>query len=212
MDNIRVLLVDDHHVVRRGLKDLIRSEPGFETVGEAEDGDDAVSKAQELHPDVIVMDLLMPKKPGVEAIREIKAIMPDANILVLTSSQEMDEIKQALRAGALGFILKMDPPEELIRALRKVAAGAPVFNDALMLEMIASDGNEVPDPIVLTKKEEQLTRLIGQGMTNKEISEQMFLEEASVKVYVTRLLKKLGLDNRTKVALYAVKAGLIRMK
>lgn len=213
MENIRILLVDDHPVVRRGLRDLLRSEDGLEPVGDAENGEEAVSMALDLRPDVILMDLIMPKKSGAEAIGEIKARMPKANILILTSFSELPEIKKALRAGALGFVLKMEPPDELVRAIRKTADGIPVFNETLAREMFLLDPSETDefdglDKIALTPKDKQVAKLLAQGLSNREIGQIMHLQEASVKVYVTRLMKKLKLDNRTKVALFVINTGL----
>jgi DNA-binding NarL/FixJ family response regulator len=209
-DNIRILIADDHPILRAGLRELIDSEPGLEMAGEASNGREAVKLAQELKPDVILMDLIMPDISGVEAIQEIKKVLPQMRILVLSSFSEEEQIRKAVRSGALGYILKIANPQELVRAIWKVAKGEPVFTDSLMLDVFTEEvkpeflENEQP-----TARELQLLKLLGQGLTNKEIATRMFISENSVKIYVTRLLRKFHLDNRTQAALLAIRLGVI---
>jgi DNA-binding NarL/FixJ family response regulator len=209
-NTIRILIADDHPILRAGLRELIDSEPGLEMAGEASNGREAVRLAQELKPDVILMDLIMPDMSGVEAIQEIKKILPQMRILVLSSFSEEDQIRKAVRSGALGYILKIANPQELVRAIWKVAKGEPVFTDSLMLDVFTEEAkpefleNEQP-----TARELQLLKLLGQGLTNKEIATRMFISENSVKIYVTRLLRKFHLENRTQAALLAIRLGVI---
>jgi two-component system, NarL family, response regulator LiaR len=206
---IRILIADDHPIMRQGLRDLIRSEPGLELVGEAANGNEMVQKARELNPDVYIIDLVMPGKSGIETIIDIRAANPKARILVLSSFSEKEEIRKAIQAGALGYILKISHPKELIRAIWKVSMDEPAFSDSLTLDLFyKSTQTDLGPGQSLTKRELTLLKLLGQGLTNKEIAEKMFIGENSVKVYVSRLLKKLNLENRTQAALYAVRLNL----
>jgi two-component system, NarL family, response regulator DevR len=210
---IRILIADDHPIMRQGLRDLIRSEPGLELVGEASNGYEMLQRAQELNPDVYIIDLVMPGKSGIETIVELRAANPKARILILSSFSDKEEIRKAIQAGALGYILKIAHPKELIRAIWKVSMNEPAFSDTLALDLFYKDTQVDlgPGGQLLTKRELTLLKLLGRGLTNKEIAEKMFIGENSVKVYVSRLLKKLNLENRTQAALYAVRLNLERL-
>jgi NarL family two-component system response regulator LiaR len=210
-ENIRVLIVDDHAIVREGQMALIDTEPGMEVVGEAEDGLEAVEMANKLQPDVILMDLEMPRKGGIEAIGEIKAEFPDARILVLTSYTEDEKVYAAIKAGAQGYILKDSSPNEILAAIRQVHLGEtsmrPSIAEKLMRELQRSS-NLKPTVDPLTEREVEILKLVAHGLPNQEIAEQLVISERTVRTHVTNILSKLHLANRTQAALYALREGL----
>lgn len=211
-ETIRILVTDDHPVVRRGLCGLIRTEPGMEVVGEAADGVEAVSQARLLQPDVILLDMVMPNMNGVEAIREIKTENPDARILVLTSFAEDEHVFPAMKAGALGYLLKDSSPQELLRAIRDVYRGEsslhPTVAHKLIRELYQSPDLSLTDP-PLTERELGVLRLVAQGKTNQQVAKKLFIGERTVGNHVSTILRKLHLANRTQAALYALRKGLI---
>jgi len=210
-DEIRLLAADDHAVVREGLRALIDTERGMELVGEASDGDEAVGKAQALQPDVVLLDLVMPRSGGIEAIGEIRRVAPDARILVLTSFAEDDKVFPAIKAGAQGYLLKDASPAELLRAIREVYRGEPSMHPTiarkLMVELQrSSDLPPTEDP--LTEREAEVLGLVAQGLTNQEIADRLYVSERTVRTHVSNILSKLHLANRTQAALYALRKGL----
>jgi NarL family two-component system response regulator LiaR len=210
-ETVRVLIADDHAVVREGLRGLIASEPGMEVIGEARDGVEAVLKARALRPDVILMDLVMPRQDGLEAIGEIKQADPDARILVLTSFAEDEKVFPAIKIGALGYLLKDSAPEELLRAIRDVYRGESSLHPTIARKLIReihqkSDLPPAAEP--LTEREVEVLRLVAQGLSNDEIGEQLFIAERTVRTHVSNILAKLHLANRTQAALYALREGL----
>jgi NarL family two-component system response regulator LiaR len=214
LQQIRVLIADDHAVVRRGLQALIDSEPGMEVVGEAEDGLDAVAQARALEPDVILMDLVMPRKDGLAAIVEITDEVPEARILVLTSFAEDDKVFPAIKSGALGYLLKDSSPHDLLHAIREVYAGEaslhPTIARKLILEISQpSDLPPAADP--LTEREIEVIRLMAQGLSNQEIAERLFIARRTVRTHVSNILGKLHLANRTQAALYALREGIANL-
>lgn len=210
-EEIRILAADDHAVVREGLRALIDTEPGMELVGEASDGAEAVGRAQALQPDVVLLDLVMPRKSGIEAIGEIRNAAPGARILVLTSFAEDDKVFPAIKAGAQGYLLKDASPGDLLRAIREVHRGEPSMHPTiarkLMLELQrSSDLPPTEDP--LTEREVEVLGLVAQGMTNQEIADRLYVSERTVRTHVSNILSKLHLANRTQAALYALRKGL----
>jgi NarL family two-component system response regulator LiaR len=208
---IRVLIADDHPVVRRGLASLINIKAGMELVGEAADGVEAVEKAGSLQPDVILLDLIMPRKDGLEAIKEIKQANPEARILVVTSFAEDDKVFPAIKAGALGYLLKDSPPEMLLQAISDVYRGESSLHPTIARKLIRelnqpSDLPPTDEP--LTKRELEVLRLVARGLSNQEIAAELVVSEGTVRIHVSNILTKLHLANRTQAALYALQEGL----
>jgi len=214
MESIRILIADDHAIVREGQRALIETEPDMELVGEAADGLEAVQMARSLQPDVILLDLIMPRKGGIEAIQEIKAENPEARILVLTSFAEDEKVYSAIKAGALGYLLKDAAPQELLAAIRQVNQGEPSMPPAiahkLMLELQrSSDLPLTEEP--LTKREVEVLQLVAQGLPNREIAETLVISERTVRTHISNILGKLHLANRTQAAIYALREGLANL-
>ena len=210
-EQIRVLIADDHAVVREGLRTLIGTEPGIQVVGEAENGAEAVRKAHSLQPDVILLDMVMPHKDGLAAINEIMAEDSQAHILVLTSFSHDDKVFPAIKAGALGYLLKNASPQALLNAIRDVHRGEPTMSPdiarKLMREMRrSSDLPPTEEP--LTGRELDVLRLLAQGLTNQEIAESLTIGVGTVRTHVSNILSKLHLANRTQAALFALREGL----
>jgi two-component system, NarL family, response regulator LiaR len=208
----RVLITDDHTIVREGLRALISSMPDMVVAGEAANGLAAVEQARALKPDVILMDLLMPRLDGVEAIRQIKADNPAARILVLTSFSDDSKVFPALKAGALGYLLKDSASEVLIQAIRDVARGLSSLDAAiarrLMQEFSQPAGAAAPPEAALTERETDVLRLVAQGLSNQEIAEKLVISETTVRGHVSRILTALHVSNRTQAALHALRKGI----
>ena len=208
---IRVLICEDHAIVRKGIRALLTTEPGIEIVGEAGNGAEAVTQAAALNPDVILMDLMMPELDGIEATRQITAQHPDAHILVLTSFAADDKVFPAIKAGALGYLLKDSGPDELVQAIRQVAKGEPSLEPAIARKLLSELHHPPETPLTLdplTGRELDVLRLISQGLSNREIAEQLVITERTVCTHVSNILGKLHLASRTQAALYALKEGL----
>ena len=208
---VRVLIVDDHAIVRKGIRALLSEADGFEVVGEAGNGQEAVLRAEESNPDVILMDLLMPGMDGIEATRQITSRQPKARILVLTSFAADNKVFPAIKAGALGYLLKDSSPDELIRAIRQVHRGEPSLHPTIarkLLQEIARPAERQPAPEALTDREMTVLRLIAQGLSNQEIADRIAVSEPTVRTHVSRILGKLHLASRTQAALYAMREGL----
>lgn len=208
---IRILIADDHAIVREGLRALIETKPDMELIGEAADGVEAVSKACSLQPDVMLLDIVMPRQDGIAAIREIKLKNPDARILVLTSFAEDEKIFPAIKAGALGYLLKDSSPRELIQAIRDVYAGKASLHPTIALKMIrefSQPSDLPPTEKPLTEREVDVLKLVAQGFSNQEIADRLVLSERTVGTHVGNILAKLHLANRTQAALYALREGL----
>lgn len=208
---IRVLIADDHAVVREGLHALIGTEPGMAVVGEASDGVEAVDQARALAPDVILMDLMMPRLDGIGAIEVIKGERPDARILVLTSFAEDEKVFGAIKAGALGYLLKEAAPPELLQAIRDVAAGEAALHPAIARKVIrelARPPDLPPTEEPLTDREVEVLALVAKGLSNQEIADTLIISERTVRTHVSNILDKLQLANRTQAALYALREGI----
>jgi two-component system, NarL family, response regulator LiaR len=207
---IRVLVVDDHPIVRRGLCAEINLDPGMQVVGEAKDGAEAVELCRALQPDVVLMDAVMPNKDGITATAEITQENPLARILILTSFTEDERMLAAIKAGALGYILKDRHPEEVLQAIRDTYDGKPYLNPNIarrLLRELPEAGEKSPEKI-LTKRELEVLRWVAKGTPNKEIARGMGITEATIRAHVGNILSKLNLENRSQLVLYAVKVGL----
>jgi two-component system, NarL family, response regulator LiaR len=208
---IRVLIVDDHAVVREGLQAFLELQEGIEVAGQAADGEDAVEAAVRLCPDVILMDLVMPRLDGVAAMRSLRESVPDARVIVLTSFLDDDKLLPALRAGAAGYLLKNTEPREVARAVRAAHAGEALLDPvvaARLVETLAASGAEEPLDR-LTPREREVLVLIGRGLPNKRIARELEVSEKTVKTHVGHVLAKLGVGDRTQAAVVAVRAGLV---
>jgi len=211
---IRVLVADDQSMVRAGFRMLLSREADVEVVAEAENGVEAVDKAARFHPNVILMDIRMPELDGLEATRRILAADPNARILVLTTFDLDEYIYEALQAGASGFVLKDDPPEQLLAAIRTVSAGeallSPAVTKRVIREFTRLPRPEEPEGLdQLTDREREVLALIAEGRSNAEIGEQLFIGETTVKTHVTHVLQKLGLRDRVQAVVLAYQAGLV---
>jgi NarL family two-component system response regulator LiaR len=208
---VRVLIVDDHAIVRKGIRALLSEVDGFEVVGEADNGQEALQRAEETHPDVILMDLLMPGMDGIEATRQITSRQPQTRILVLTSFAADNKVFPAIKAGAAGYLLKDSSPDDLMRAIRQVHRGEPSLHPTIarkLLQEVAHPAELQPSPEALTAREMEVLRLIAQGLSNQEIADRISVSEPTVRAHVSRILGKLHLASRTQAALYAVREGL----
>jgi NarL family two-component system response regulator LiaR len=208
---IRILIADDHAIVRKGIAALMATEPDIDVVGEAANGAEAVEQAVELRPDVILMDLVMPQLDGIEAIRKITANWPEARILVMTSFATDEKVFPAIKAGALGYLLKDTGPETLVDAVHQVHRGEPSLHPKIAQMMLQEIGRPSPQPPTvdpLTERENDVLKLIAKGLSNQEISEALVISEATVRTHVSRILGKLHLASRTQAALYALREGL----
>jgi len=208
---IRILVADDHAIVRKGIRALLVTEPDIEVVGEAENGREAVIETEKLRPDVILMDLVMPEMDGIEAIRRITARQPEARILVLTSFAADDKVFPAIKAGALGYLLKDSGPEELVQAIHQVYRGESSLHPTIarkLLQELSRPSERPPTPEPLTEREVEVLRLVARGQSNQEIADQLVISEATVRTHVSNILGKLHLASRTQAALYALREGL----
>jgi two-component system, NarL family, response regulator LiaR len=209
--SIRILLVDDHAVVRQGLKMFLGLDPDLEVVGEAENGEEAIRLTRDLNPDVILMDLLMPIMNGIDAITHIRRDFPDTEVIALTSVLEDEAVMKAMRAGAIGYLLKDTQAEELRRSIKAAAAGqvqlSPQAAARLMREV-----QEPNSPEKLTERETDVLRLLALGRANKEIALELNIGEKTVKTHVSSILRKLNVPSRTQAALYAVRIGLVTVE
>lgn len=209
-DPIRIFHADDHALVREGVRALLSLEPDMVLIGEAEDGVSAVGQILELKPDVSLIDLQMPRKTGLQVIEEVKAAQPDARILVVTSFADDDKVFPAIKAGALGYLLKDSSPDDLLHAIRDVYSGRASLHPAIAYKVIQEINHpaELPptdDP--LTERELEILKNIAHGLTNQEIADKLVVSERTVRTHVSHILSKLHLANRTQAALYALREG-----
>jgi DNA-binding NarL/FixJ family response regulator len=218
-DPIRVLIVDDHALFRRGLEMVLAEEPDIDLVGEASDGAEAVEKAGEALPDVVLMDIRMPKSSGIEACRTMKEVSPSAKIVMLTISDEEEDLFEAIRAGASGYLLKDIPYDEVADVVRAVHGGQSLINPSMAAKLLTEfaalakrDGEErvqqVPAP-KLTEREMEVLRLMARGMNNRDIAKELFISENTVKNHVRNILEKLQIHSRMEAVMVAVREKLI---
>jgi len=207
---IKVLIVDDHAVVRQGLRQLLHAQPDIEVIAEAEDGKQAILLAQSLHPTVILMDLLMPVMDGILATKQIIEMNLGISILVLTSSLDDQLVKQALQAGAHGYLLKSSRVADVVDAIKRVASGQSALDPAVAQVLIHQ--TRAQDPLeALTTREREVFDLLAMGQSNDTIAEKLSIGEVTVRTHIASLLDKLQLRDRTQVVIYALKRGLIRV-
>ena len=210
---LRVVICEDHELVRQGIVLLLASESDIEVVGEAGDGFDAVALCRRLQPDVVLMDLCMPNMGGLEAIREIRARQPGVRLLVLTVANSEQRVAESLRAGADGYAMKTAGRADLIAAIRAVAAGRRYLGEGISrsrVERLLRDGGEQSTPLeLLTPRERQVFRLIAQGLRNREVAEKLFISLKTVETHRANIMQKLDLHSAVELATYAVKEGLL---
>jgi NarL family two-component system response regulator LiaR len=212
---IRVLIVDDHAIVRKGVRALLVEVDGIEVVGEAGDGQEAVVLAEKLHPDVIVMDLVMPVMDGVEAIAKITAQQKKARIIALTSFATDDKVFPAIKSGALGYILKDSEPKKLIEAIKQVHRGEPSLDPSIaqkVLNEISRPTKQQIYPDALTRRELEVLCLVARGFSNQEIADRLTIAEVTVRTHVSHILSKLHLANRVQATLYALREDLASLE
>jgi two-component system, NarL family, response regulator LiaR len=211
---IRVLIVDDHTIVRKGIRALLAEIEGIEVVGEADNGQEAIAQADILHPDVILMDLAMPKMDGIEATRQIKTSQPESRILVMTSFAADDKVFPAIKAGALGYLLKESAPEDLVQAIRQIHRGESSLHPTIarkVLQEITHPPDRPPTPNPLTEREAEVLRLVAQGLSNQDIARKLNISDPTVRTHVSNIMSKLHLATRIQAALYALREGLVSL-
>jgi len=221
-DPIRVLIADDHALFRRGLEMVLQGEPGLELVGQASDGQEAVQLAGEVVPDVVLMDIRMPKMTGIEAARQMKEVAPSAKIVILTISDEDDDLFEAIRAGASGYLLKDIPLDELAGSVRAVHGGQSLINPSMAGKLLTEfatlarrDAEDEPAKHApapkLTEREMEVLRLVARGMNNRDIAKELFISENTVKNHVRNILEKLQIHSRMEAVMIAVREKLIEI-
>ena len=208
-EHARLLIVDDHPVVRAGLRGMLSGQPDFEVVGEAANGAEAVALTKRLLPDVVLMDLRMPEMDGVTAIEQIKAQHPDIQVLVLTTYDSDSDILPAIESGATGYLLKDAPREELFQAIRAAAQGKPLLTSAIAARLM--DRMRSPAVEALSSREIEVLNLVAKGASNKEIAGQLYITEATVKSHLLRIFGKLGVADRTAAVTRALEQGILRL-
>lgn len=211
MKKIRVLVVDDQNVVREGIVAILSFQPDIEVVGEAVDGIQALEIARKTRPDVILLDMVMPRQDGLTTIPFLRAIMPDAKILVLTSFAESDRVYQSIKAGALGYMLKDTTRTQLLQSIRDVACGQASIHPSIAMKVINEFDHTTPSAQTtenLTRREMEALRLIARGLSNQEIANTLVVHERTIAKYVSNILNKLHVANRTQAALYAIREGI----
>ena len=219
-ERLKVLVVDDHALFRRGLQMVLKSEGDIEVVGEAADGNEAVEKAQESMPDVILMDVRMPHRSGIEATQQIKDLLPHVKILMLTISDEEADLYEAIKAGASGYLLKEISIDEVADAIRSVFAGHSRLSPSMAAKLLqefaamskrAAEARQLPAPR-LTDREMEVLRLVAQGLNNRDIAKELFISENTVKNHIRNILEKLHLHSRMEAVVYAVREKLLEIK
>lgn len=214
MTTIRVFQADDHRIVREGMRALIMGEPDMEFVGEAGDGVEALERILVLRPDVILLDLQMPRKTGLEVLPEIKREIPDARVLVITSFGDDAHVFPAIKAGALGYLLKDTSPDEILHAIREVAAGRSSLHPSIAMRVLQEINKPPKKPLTadpLTPRELEILKAVSHGWTNQDIADKLYVSERTIRTHVSNILGKLHLANRTQAALYALREGIVTL-
>jgi two-component system, NarL family, response regulator LiaR len=212
VNKIRLLLADDHAIVRKGLQTLLDCEPDMKVVGEAVTGFEAVNQSIALKPDVIILDMVMPEQDGVETIKQLRKEAPDVQILVLTNFCEEEMVIPAIRAGAIGYLLKDTLPEQLLQAIRAVSQGESYLHPSIALQVIREIFSPVKDEsILLTFREVEVLKLVARGFSNMEIAGLLTINERTIGNHISSILSKLNLSNRTQAALYALRQGFVTL-
>jgi two-component system, NarL family, response regulator LiaR len=210
VSKIRLLIVDDHPIFRKGLRDFLEISKEIEIVGEASNGEEAIQLSKALKPDVILLDLIMPLKDGIQVIQELRPQLPETRFLILSSSMEDDKILKAIRSGAHGYLLKDTMPDQVQEAISKIYKGETVLHPLVAQKLMheysrpsRSESQELP----LTDREKEVLKLVGKGFSNQEIAANLYISERTASTHITNILRKLNLENRTQAALYAVNHG-----
>ena len=206
---IRIVIADDHEVVRAGLRAIFEAEPDFEVVGEAADGSEAVAAAQELAPDVLLLDLRMPGADGLTVCRKVSDSCPDVHVLVLTSFDDDHDVFGALSGGACGYLLKDIAPDQLVQTIRSVATGSTVLDPAVADRVLAGDARRAGAAPALSARELEVLALMAEGLKNREIGERLWIGETTVKSHVSHIIDKLGQSDRTQAVVEAIRQGLV---
>jgi two-component system, NarL family, response regulator LiaR len=212
VDGVSVLIADDHPVVRQGLRTFLDLQEGLTVVGEAATGAEAVAKVQDLLPEVVLMDLVMPDLDGVEAARRIREVSPSTKVIVLTSYAEDEKIFPAIKAGAAGYLLKDVEPEELANGIRRVHQGEALLHPKIAARLMREVTREKAEAEVLTARELEVLRGLAKGLSNKAIAEELVVSEKTVKTHVSNILAKLHLADRTQAAVYALREHLVELE
>jgi len=214
MESMKILIADDHPVVREGLSAMLNRQPDIEVVGEAENGRECVEKTRELRPDIVLMDLRMPEMDGVEAMRQIAATNPEVRFIVLTTYDNDEYIFKGIEAGARAYLLKDSPREELFKAIRAVHRGESLIQPAVagkVLDRFAELSRQVQAPEALSDREVEVVKLIAEGTANKEIAVSLHISESTVKTHIQTIFQKLGVSDRTGAVTQSIRKGIIRL-
>jgi len=214
VESIKILIADDHPVVREGVIAMLSREADFDVVGEAKDGVEAVKKAKELSPDVVLIDLRMPEMDGVEAMRQIKSVMPEVKFIILTTYSDDEYIFSGIEAGARAYLLKDAPREDLFKAIRAVYRGESLIQPVVaskLLDRFSELSRRTPSGEELSGRELEILSLMAKGAANKEISAQLNIAQSTVKTHITNIFQKLGVNDRTEAVTQALKKGIIRL-
>jgi DNA-binding NarL/FixJ family response regulator len=211
---IKLLIVDDHAMVRKGMKAFLSEFDDIYVIGEASDGWRTIELAKQLKPDVVLLDLFMPGMDGIETIQRLMAIQPCLGIVILTAFASEEKVIEAIKAGALGYVVKDAQPEELVQSIRLVSTGTPAISPGMAWKILHGTGSETPSQrnIELSKREIEVLQLLTKGKTDQEIASQLFLSDVTIRTHVNRILMKLGLQNRVQAALYCVRSGMVSLE
>jgi two-component system, NarL family, response regulator LiaR len=212
---IKIVIVDDHAMVRKGMKAFLGEFEDLQVIGDAPDGWKAVELVNQLMPDVVLLDLFMPGMDGIETIQRLMAIQPHLKIVILTAYVKEDKVIEAIKAGALGYVAKESQPDELVQAIRIVSTGTPAISPSIAWKILHGGGEGIEKPqknMELSEREAEVLRLLTKGKTDQEIASQLVLSDVTIRTHVSRILMKLGLQNRVQAALYCVRSGMVSLE